>query len=137
MPFDRSVIPLVALEFMNRDHQSFMQSVDELEALLQQAMPDHDAIARKLAAILEHTRTHFAAEEAEMAATGFPPMPVHQSEHVRVLSDMERQAADWQVGQDVPMLLRYVRETIPAWLAQHTQTMDFVTANWVASRKGS
>lgn len=137
MSFDRSAVPLAALDFMNRDHQDFMDAVEALEYLLQQATPDMAAVTHSLGEILEHTRTHFAAEEREMAETGFPPFPVHQREHARVLAEMTQQAGDWQARHDAAALLRYVQEIIPAWLTQHTQTMDFVTANWVAAHKRS
>jgi hemerythrin-like metal-binding protein len=78
---------------------------------------------------------HFAAEEKEMQAGGFPPYAVHQQEHQRVLNEMAAQIATWKTQRDMARLSQYVKEALPEWLSQHTQSMDFVIAAWLANQK--
>lgn len=133
MQIGQYTIPEVALAFMNRDHQAFIEQVQHLEKLLVD-FRDAEIIDQHLNELLEHTRIHFAAEEKEMQAGAFPPYPVHQQEHHRVLQGMEAEIEAWQTQRDVARLTQYIKQALPEWLAQHVQMMDFVTARWLASR---
>ncbi len=124
-------IPEVAIEFMNRDHQSFIDQVEQLEKLLSRRH-DAEVIEHRLRELQEHTRTHFEAEEKGMRVIEFPPYPVHQQEHRRMLAEMAEQIEAWQVQRDAARLSQYVSHTLPQWLALHVQTMDFVTAMWLS-----
>jgi hemerythrin-like metal-binding protein len=124
-------IPEVAMEFMNRDHQAFIDQVELLEKLLA-SLHDIQLIDQHLKELHEHTRNHFATEEKGMLVISFPPYPVHQQEHERMLSEMIEQIEAWKNERDAERLSQYVKETLPMWLAQHVQTMDFVTAMWLS-----
>ena len=135
MPVDKSAIPLVAVEFMNGDHHEAVDLMNVLEARLdaEGGAVDEAAVGAALRAFLDHTREHFAREEAEMLRTRFPVYPVHKGEHDRVLEDMDVVYGDWAAGKNAAKLLDWVRGPLPEWLVEHIQTMDAVTAQYLAS----
>jgi hemerythrin-like metal-binding protein len=109
---------------MDATHREFLQlltSVSEAEPA------EFDA---RFAALLEHTSAHFAAEEALMAATGFPAINEHRGEHARVLGELAHFRARAAAGSTA-LLKVYVRERLPEWFMLHLQTIDAVTAAYV------
>jgi len=124
-------IPEVAVEFMNRDHQAFIDQVEKLEKLLSKTL-NSELIDQHLIELHKHTRDHFAAEEKGMQVISFPPYPIHQQEHERMLGEMIEQIEAWKTERNAARLDHYVKDTLPSWLAQHVQTMDFVTAMWLS-----
>ena len=133
MPVDKSAIPLVAVEFMNSDHHEAVDLANILEAHLVAEDVDEAAVETALRAFLDHTREHFGREEEEMQRTQFPVYAVHKGEHDRVLEDMEVVYGDWVAGKDAKSLLAWVRGPLPAWLVEHIQTMDTITAQFIAN----
>jgi len=133
MPVDKSAIPLVAVEFMNNDHHEAVDLANILEAHLVAEDVDEAAVETALRAFLDHTREHFGREEEEMQRTQFPVYAVHKGEHDRVLEDMEVVYGDWVAGKDAKSLLAWVRGPLPAWLVEHIQTMDTITAQFIAN----
>jgi hemerythrin len=69
-----------------------------------------------------------------MEETRFPPLEVHRAEHRLVLSAMEAEARAFDEGGDVARLARYVERAMPDWLLRHIETMDSVTARYLAAR---
>ena len=133
MPVDKSAIPLVAVEFMNSDHHEAVDLANILEAHLEAEAVDEAAVETALRAFLDHTREHFGREEEEMRRTQFPVYAVHKGEHDRVLEDMEVVHGDWVAGKDAQSLLVWVRGPLPEWLVEHIQTMDTITAQFIAN----
>jgi hemerythrin len=133
MQLGQHAIPEVALAFMNRDHQAFIEQVQLLEKMLSDSA-NVEAIDQHLNELLEHTRIHFAEEDKEMQAGGFPPYPVHQQEHRSVLQGMAAEIEAWQTQRDGARLAQYLQQTLPDWFAKHVQMMDFVTARWLVSK---
>lgn len=136
-PIPRSAVPTVAVDFMNRDHHEAVDLANELDALLDaEGNIDRDAVERALLRLVDHTREHFRREEEAMVRTGFPAYPVHKSEHDRVIAEMDGVVAEWTAGKDAARLASWVRGALPAWLVEHIETMDTVTAMFVANAGG-
>lgn len=135
MPVDKSAVPLVAVDFMNSDHHEAVDLMNVLEAHLDvdEGSVDAPAVETALRAFLDHTREHFGREEQEMQRTRFPVYAVHKGEHDSVLEDMEGVYGTWVEGQDAQKLLTWVRGPLPEWLVEHIQTMDTITAQFIAS----
>ena len=131
MRLGKHSIPEVAIDFMNRDHQVFIDLVISLEQQLS-VKTDPALISQTLDELLQHTVAHFAEEEKHMRAASFPPYPVHHQEHQQVLAGLQEQIVAWSKKHDATKLMKYVQDTLPAWLAHHVQSMDFVTAAWLA-----
>jgi hemerythrin len=127
--------PQVALAFMNRDHAEFVELLQRITAALtgQEPSAHIDALLDEL---LAHTRAHFAEEERRMQEVQFPPFPMHQGEHQRVLADMETQVATWKSGRDAAALQDWLSHAVSDWFIAHVSSMDFVTAAYIAARGG-
>lgn len=75
----------------------------------------------------DHTRQHFAHEGELMRAAGFPAIAEHESEHQRVLGDLDRLLRGIDEGRSA-LARHYVREGLPAWFELHAATMDAALA---------
>jgi hemerythrin len=118
---------------MNQDHEHARELLETMVELA--GNPDADAaeLGRVCRAFYEHNREHFGREEAAMQATGFPPLHVHQSEHGHALNWLDSLARQAEAGPAGEALRRAIVEELPAWYLRHIQTMDAVTANWIAA----
>ncbi len=130
-------IPQVSVPFMNDDHREEGHRLNELA----DAVKGHrlgkvpvETVLHRLEALFEHTQEHFAREEAAMQKAGFPPFPVHKAEHDRVLEEMESEETHFRETGDTARLWKYVSDTVPAWFVSHIQSMDQVTAGFIAAR---
>jgi hemerythrin len=137
MLVDVERIPQVALPFINDDHRE----EGRLLNLLGQAVRDHqhgrapvEGVLHAFEALFLHTQEHFGREEAAMREGGFPPYPVHQGEHQRVLEEMEVEGEHFRETGDTARLWKYVAEAVPAWFLEHIQSMDHVTAQFLSMR---
>lgn len=129
-------IPQVALSFMNDDHHLEACLLNDAVEVLDRHRAEGSskgAVLEKVDALLDHTREHFAREEAAMEESGFPAYPAHKAEHDRVLEELKAEARAFQVRGDAARLSTYLRETVPTWFVQHIQTMDLVTSRFVAA----
>jgi hemerythrin-like metal-binding protein len=102
-------------------HREFVARVTALIAA------DDTAFPTGFAALLEHTRAHFAAEDANMLAYGFPAIREHTGEHKRVLGEMEVFQRSLQNGR-LNLARTYVRDGVPDWFRTHLATMDSALA---------
>jgi hemerythrin len=125
--------PQVALDFMNRDHAEFVELRARLLGLLSASAPAA-AVDTLLGELLAHTRHHFAEEERLMQETRFPPYPVHQGEHDKVLADMAARIASWQQERDAAALRAWLDRDVGDWFVSHVGSMDFVTAGFIKTQ---
>jgi hemerythrin len=132
---DPERIPQVSLAFMNEDHAEEARLLNRLA----EAVAAHRAGQGSAAAVLErfsaldhHTRAHFAREEAAMQRAHFPPLPVHKGEHELVLTEMAEEGRRFRDSGDADRLWAYVSQAVPSWFLGHIQSMDLVTARFVA-----
>ena len=134
---DVDALPQVEVAFMNADHREearLLNALTEALAALREGRGGQGEVTRRWAALLQHTREHFAREERAMEETQFPPLEIHRAEHELVLSAMEAEAHAFDEGGDAARLARYVERAMPAWLLRHIETMDLVTARFLAAR---
>ena len=132
-------IPQVAMPFQNHDHaeeaELLNRAVDVLSAHRDGRASALDVLG-PVEALLAHTRAHFAREDAIMVESGFPPYPVHQGEHARVLAGMEAEVEAFRARGDAGRLWAYLTQAVPEWFVQHIQTMDAITAQFASARLG-
>lgn len=114
----------VGVAFMDADHTEAAAQINALADA-----PGKDRIAL-LEHFIAHCREHFAREEVMMEKTGFFALHCHRDEHIRVLGEFEVVLARLRGGdaQDA-----YFAITLPNWLRNHRDTMDFVTAQFARS----
>lgn len=118
--------------FMNEDHEDFVEQLNGIEVLLRGEAPPQEVEAA-LSKLLVHTREHFGREEEEMAAIHFPPYVPHKNEHDRVLNGLEQVISRWQENHDAQWLQAQV-DNLWKWFELHVDTMDRVTAHFIAQQ---
>lgn len=132
-----SAIPEVAVESMNATHREEVELVNALGALLESGLRgqvDEPGISGALDAWVQHTRQHFERENQLMQEYGFPALPVHRGEHVRMLDIIESQQRHWLESRQVEPLAAFVFRQWLEWFNLHVNTMDRVTAAFVSQR---
>ncbi len=132
---DFNEVPKVALAFMNDDHKEATKLTNALQALVGAAdngEANPQGIANTLQELLDHCTAHFAREEEQMQQVDFPPYPIHQGEHHRVLEEMEQELAIWRESEDVNRMKEYAFHTLPEWFIGHIETMDTITAMFIS-----
>jgi hemerythrin len=128
-------IPQTALAFINDDHAEEVRLLRAFVDVLRDG-GDDAAVTQAWEALFVHTREHFGREEAAMRETGFPPYPVHKGEHDRVLAELQQKFAAFEQSRDRVALLDYAARGITDWFVGHLQSMDFITARFVAAQRG-
>ena len=137
LPLDR--IPQVAIESMNRTHLEEVERVNRLAELVATAMQgegDEEALSEQLAHWIEHTKEHFAREDALMEQYSFPAYPVHNGEHQRVLGLLEELQRGWQEEGSLEPLADFLFQQWLGWFDNHVQTMDRMTAAFLMQASG-
>ncbi len=134
---DLDAIPQVPLDFVNADHREegrLLNGVADALDALDAGRGDARAVRESLAALRAHTAAHFGREEDAMRRTGFPAFPVHHAEHVRVLAELDDEIRRFDETGDAARTRAWVLGDVPQWFRDHIETMDLVTARFVASR---
>lgn len=126
----QEMLPRVAIPSMNDTHLEEVILVNSISRALKHREPEE--VGRLLDELIAHTATHFDEEEMMMLRTGFPPYPMHKEEHDRALRKMRHLAAAWKKAPDYAAMSDYIEHALPEWMVQHIETMDTVTANFVA-----
>ncbi|MGE5547205.1 MAG: bacteriohemerythrin [Solirubrobacterales bacterium] len=116
----------VGIGFMDSDHDDAAATINALAAASGQARID------LMRHFVDHCRQHFGREEEMMKAIGFFALAPHSGEHERMLAELTHVLQRIEGGD---VLDDYFRRELPAWLVQHRNTMDFVTAEF-ARRMG-
>jgi len=106
---------------MDHTHREFIALADRL------ASADDNAFPALFATLLDHTRSHFSAEDATMKATRFSAIGEHIGEHQRVLMELRQFNRSVQAGR-MRMARAYVRENLRDWFDLHLATMDSALA---------
>ncbi len=127
-------LPQVDLDFMNEDHAHAVEAWRNMATALAGYPEQREPLLAACRAFLEHNREHFAREEAAMQQHAFPPYRVHKADHDRTLVVLEALTASVEAGQDREDVEKAIGRDIPAWLQQHVQSMDMVTARFLAPK---
>jgi hemerythrin len=140
MLIEQENIPQVAMAFMNETHTEDVKIINDLYALIlayetEQSTKNKEDIDTKYEEWTLHTIEHFRVEEEKMLNEGFPPYPMHKSEHENALVKMDTNFRQWQNSGDITALKHYIGEELPGWLSNHIATMDTVTAMFFQTKQ--
>jgi hemerythrin len=138
MLIDPDQLPRLAVPFMNEDHAQEARLLNAAADTLEQfqaGKASQAAVTAALDALYLHTRAHFAREETAMNEASFPAYSFHQAEHVRTLGELGEAERKFRESGAAAALAAYLA-TVAIWLAQHIETMDTVTARYVAEWGG-
>lgn len=123
----------VGIAQVDQEHQQLFAIVGRIQAALEQDSDTAQAQARQaVAELLDYTRTHFASEEALMAAAGYPELATHQDLHQELLyqvSDMEMRV---EMGE--PSASLDLSRFLANWLINHIQAADRRFGAFVAAK---
>jgi hemerythrin len=138
MLIDPDQLPRLAVPFMNEDHAEEARllnaAADQAEAF-GAGRSSADQVAAALESLYQHTRMHFTREETAMVEASFPAYSFHQAEHVRILGELGEAERRFREAKEAAPLLSYLG-SLPPWLGKHIQSMDAVTARYVAEWGG-
>jgi hemerythrin len=104
----------------------------EFDELLDAALRDTVDIDVHLAAVVEHLRSHFAAEAIWIEESDYPNGECHLEEHAAVLA-----SADEVLALDAtlrPTVGRAFIAELAAWFPAHAQHLDSALAHWMCKR---
>ncbi len=122
-------LPQAALDFMNTVHCEEVLLTQKLQQALE-SKQEHDKVDALLRKRVQHTVRHFAREERLMEECRFPPISMHQGEHVLVLEALDTAESNWLATRDASALDDYLSQGWRNRLIQHISTMDTVTARF-------
>jgi len=131
----QSRIQQLPVTFMNEDHAHALVILDGLMDAVRACPEDLDSLGECLMEFISHSREHFEREEKAMQSSQFPPYPIHKSEHDRVLGWLEDTLTALRSNALDASQLNRIGEEMKSWFFQHIQSMDAVTANWIASHQ--
>ena len=127
---DFNLLPKVTIDFMNDDHEEAVAIVNAFQQGIENG--DVHAVEFQIKQLIEHCEAHFGREEACMRQHSFPPYLIHKQEHDRVLMELNMIAQQLKQHQDVEKIRSYAMQEFPAWFAQHLNTMDKMTAQYLS-----
>lgn len=116
----------VGNDSMDATHKEFIELINTLD------QTEGDQFKTIFSQLYEHTQAHFARENELMEKSGFPPTPIHQGEHARILEEFTQLNELLEKGQ-LDEVRRYIHDYIPEWFAMHAATMDRALAWHLAS----
>jgi hemerythrin len=125
---------LVGIDKIDQEHKQLFEIAGRVYDGLSASSDEAIAAARAATEeLLEYTATHFASEEAQMEAAGYPDLEMHQMLHHRLLT----QARDMQMRVEfderhVPVELS---QFLYNWLVDHIMANDKKFGAFVAAKK--
>lgn len=107
----------LGLAEMDEVHHEFIKQV---AALIAASNAEFPALFQ---ALVNHTREHFTAEGRLMHESKYRGLPEHESEHHRVLGELQQLNRSLWRGH-LPLVRAYVKEGLPEWFDTHLAMMD-------------
>ena len=135
---DEKILPQVGAAFMQLEHDQILHRLKGLETLIARLEAGESLtlqITTNIDGMIEHTRSHFLREEQNMERYHYLPRKTHKAEHDEFLAEMTTARDQWQKTQNLSALKLYFLVQVPAWFMQHLNSMDLLTARFLASQK--
>ena len=127
-------LPMVAIPSMNNTHLEEIIIVNKLDTAAKNN--DINAVSEILNELLEHTIEHFSTENEMMQKAKFPAYDTHKAEHDRHLHELKALVKYFEKTQDPRAIKIHIEGNLEKWLIHHIQTMDTVTAQFLAQQAG-
>ncbi len=123
-------ILLTGVDEIDRQHREIFARVG---ALLEAARNrrGRDEVLRLVQYLALYEVEHFAAEEREMARTGYPKAEAHGLEHAQFVKELD--ALRLELAREGPTALFVIRvgNRVTEWLREHIYRTDRVLAQWL------
>ena len=124
---------LVGIAQIDREHRQLFDIAGRVYDGL--GATDEKAVEMTRAAVielLEYTATHFASEEALMAAAGYPELEPHRLLHKRLLA--QARDMEMRVELDDSYVPVELSQFITRWLVEHIEATDRRFGEFVAAQ---
>lgn len=122
----------LGIEEIDADHRQLVGVLNELfVACLEEQGPD--VLAEILARLVDHTRGHFAREEAVMERHGYPGLGAHRGEHALLIAQVLEIQRIFEKSADRALnneMLTFLKD----WLVDHIQGSDRKIKKFVDSQ---
>jgi hemerythrin len=121
----------VKIAELDHQHQRLFRTVAELEYAVRMGRADY-VIDEVLEKVIEHTISHFAAEENLMEQYGFPGLAAHRRDHQMLAQKLTKFNLSNLAGRpDVPAaLLDFLQD----WLREHILKTDREYSEYLNAR---
>ncbi len=123
-------LPQVALNKMNEIHNKEAEVINELYQAIEEK--DVDKVDKLFKEFIKDVQEHFAYEQAQMEKYNFFAYPIHISEHDMILQQLSRLEKEWEKTKDINLIKAYLEGEFLPWIINHINTMDAVTAGYLA-----
>lgn len=114
--------PVTGLDRIDLDHQDLFRQLAELRAALRAGI--RSEVTQTLAYVRSYVDSHFAREEREMLASGYPLYHVHRAAHGRLAREVRALEAEWSQNAVSPVLADSVLEALSDWFEVHIMELD-------------
>jgi len=118
---DEFEIGIASVDF---EHREMISMINNLHASLA-ATPSREAVASVLGEIFARISAHFALEENEMRAMGFPHYAEHKAAHETLLDEI-RDIMDDIEADDAGTYVHDLGERMERWFTMHFSTLDAI-----------
>lgn len=110
----------VGVKMFDDQHRQLVEMINEL-ATAAHGRAGADTLPRTLEGVVSYTKTHFAAEEAEMRRHGYPAFAAHKAEHEALVQQVS-EFVDLVSGGTRPVveMLLFLKD----WLINHILGTD-------------
>lgn len=118
----------VGVRSLDHQHTNLFDILNELHAAMRSGQA-REAAGGLLHKLVSYTKSHFAAEEALMAATSYPGLAKHRELHGALTRQVEEFVARYEKGESALSihLLTFLRD----WLTRHIQQEDREYGPWM------
>ena len=124
-------LPKVSLEDMNNIHTNELEILNALyDATVKE---DVEEVERLLDEFIKDVEEHFSFEQNLMEKYNFFAYPMHRGEHDRIRMELNNLKKQWNKDKNPKLVKSYVENHFIPWLINHVQTMDTVTAMYLAN----
>ena len=124
-------LPKVFLEEMNEIHKNELEILNSLyDATVNKNSED---VEKLLVDFIEDVEEHFAFEQNLMEKYNFFAYPMHKGEHDRVKMELYNLKKQWDKNKNPDLIKSYIENQFVPWIINHVQTMDTVTAMYLAN----
>ena len=118
----------VNIEKFDEDHKKLLQFINDLHQAMLQGQ-GKEKLSVILDELLDYTRYHFSAEEAEMQKANYPELENHKKLHKELTDQLHQLIEDYKAGKKEVSIdtFRFLKE----WLFNHIQVVDKKYEPWL------
>ncbi|MFZ5481656.1 MAG: bacteriohemerythrin [Myxococcota bacterium] len=117
---------------LDDDHKAIFRQLDLLVVAMAKRR-EAEEVEPMLDFLSCYARDHFAREESWMARTGYPELPAHCAEHVRLEEELARLRSAFEREGGSPRLALELRRNVTAWLGEHIGRADLALARFLGT----